>query len=95
MWRFALWAKLSVTHKCTDDIRSPRALYDRMDAQIAEDDFKSDIIELCQGVPQGGPTSGKLFALFNSDVPACYETWERGPLSERSISRAPFSWMIP
>jgi hypothetical protein len=69
VWRDALWAKLSVTHKCTDDIRSARALYEHMDAQIVEDNFKSDIIELCQGVPQGGPRSGKLFALFNSDVP--------------------------
>ena len=41
-----------------------------MDAQIVEDGFKSDTIELRQGFPQGGPRSGKLFAVFNSDVPS-------------------------
>ena len=70
VWRDALWAKLSVIHKDTDDIKSARALYEHMDAQIVEDGFKSDTIELRQGVPQGGPRSGKLFAVFNSDVPS-------------------------
>ncbi len=40
-----------------------------MDAQIVEEDFQSDLVKLGQGIPQGGPRSGKLFAFFNSDLP--------------------------
>ncbi len=40
-----------------------------MEAQIVEDDFESTIVQLKQGVPQGGPQSGKLFGLYNSDLP--------------------------
>ncbi len=67
MTTFNAWAKLSITHRCTDDIKSARAMYEHMDAQMVENGHKSDIIEL---VPQGGPRSGKLFALFNSGVPS-------------------------
>jgi len=56
-------------HKCIDEIRSARALYEHMEAQIVEDNFESAIVQLGQGVPQGGPRSGKLYALHNSDLP--------------------------
>jgi len=69
VWRDALWAKASAVHKCTDEIRIVRALYEHMEAQIVEDNFESAIVQLGQGVPQGGPRSGKLFALYNSDLP--------------------------
>jgi hypothetical protein len=68
--RNALWAK-AAAHKCTDEFRSARALYEHMEAQIVEDDFESAIVQLKQGIPQGGPRSGKLFALYSSDLPAC------------------------
>jgi hypothetical protein len=67
--RDALWAKLTKAHKCTDEVRSARALYEHMDAKIVEEDFQSDIVKLGQGIPQGGPRSGKLFAFYNSDLP--------------------------
>ena len=44
-------------------------MYEHMDAQIVEDDFESDIVVLKQGIPQGGPRSGQLYALYNSDLP--------------------------
>ena len=69
VWRDALWAKLAEAHKCTEEVRSARALYEHMDAQIVEEDFLSDTVKLGQGFPQGGPRSGKLFAFFNSDLP--------------------------
>ena len=69
VWRDALWAKAAAAHKCTEEIRSARALYEHMEAQIVEDNFESAIVQLGQGVPQGGPRSGKLFALYNSDLP--------------------------
>jgi hypothetical protein len=69
VWRDALWAKLAEAHNCTEEVRSVRALYEHMDAQIVEEDFQSDIVKLGQGIPQGGPRSGKLFAFFNSDLP--------------------------
>ena len=40
-----------------------------MDAQIVEEHYQSDVVTLCQGIPQGGPKSGKLFAFSNSDLP--------------------------
>ena len=69
VWRDALWAKAASVHECTEEIRSARALYENMEAQIVEDDFESIIVQLKQGVPQGGPRSGKLFSLYNSDLP--------------------------
>ena len=69
VWRDALWAKAASVHECTEEIRSARALYENMEAQIVEDDFESPIVQLHQGVPQGGPRSGKLFSLYNSDLP--------------------------
>jgi len=50
-------------------VRRARAMYEHMDAQISEDDFVSPTVSLLQGLPQGGPSSGKLFAFFNSDLP--------------------------
>ena len=44
-------------------------LYLHMDAQIDENGFTSDTVQLQQGIPQGGPRSGKLFAFFSSDLP--------------------------
>ena len=69
VWRDALWAKASTIHGCLEDVRRAMALYEHMDAQIVEDGFESTIVQLPQGVPQGGPRSGKLFGLFNSDLP--------------------------
>jgi hypothetical protein len=40
-----------------------------MAARIVEDGYESEIVEFAQGIPQGGPRSGKLFALYNSDLP--------------------------
>ena len=69
VWRDALWAKVAVAHGCLEDVRRARALYEHMDAQIVEEGFESTTVYLPQGVPQGGPRSGKLFGLFNSDLP--------------------------
>ena len=69
VWRDALWAEAASVHECTEEIRSARALYEHMEARIVEDDFESDIVQLSQGIPQGGPRSGKLYGLFNSDLP--------------------------
>ncbi len=60
VWRDALWAKAASAHVCTEEIRSARALYKHMDAQIVEDGYESAIVPLNQGIPQGGPRSGKL-----------------------------------
>ena len=69
VWRDALWAKAASAHVCTEEIRSARALYEHMDAQIVEDGYESAIVPLNQGIPQGGPRSGKLYGLYNSDLP--------------------------
>ena len=69
MWRDALWAKMANNHPIREEVRRARAMYEHMDAQIFEEGFESDPVALGQGVPQGGPRSGKLFALFNSDLP--------------------------
>ena len=69
VWRDALWAKLATAHDNSTEVNRARALYLHMDAQIVENDFASDTVELKQGIPQGGPRSGKLFAFNNSDLP--------------------------
>ena len=69
VWRDGLWAKMANTHPNLEDVRRARAMYEHMDAQIVEEDFESEPVALGQGVPQGGPRSGKLYALFNSDLP--------------------------
>ena len=51
------------------EVRQARALYENMAAKIVEDGYESEIVEFAQGIPQGGPRSGKLFALYNSDLP--------------------------
>ena len=69
VWREGLWAKLVKTHARVEDVRRARAMYEHMGAQIVEENFASSIVSLLQGLPQGGPCSGKLFAFFNSDLP--------------------------
>ena len=57
------------THPNLEDVRRTRAMYEHMDAQIVEEGFESEPVALGQGVSQGGPRSGKLYALYNSDLP--------------------------
>ena len=69
VWREALWAKLAKAHPRVEEVKRARAMYEHMDAQIVEEGFASSIVSQAQGIPQGGPGSGKLFAFSNSDLP--------------------------
>lgn len=69
VWRDALWAKALKAGAGAVEVRQARALYENMAAKIVEDGYESEIVEFAQGIPQGGPRSGKLFALYNSDLP--------------------------
>jgi hypothetical protein len=62
VWRDALWAKAATTHRCTEDIRRARALYEHMQAQNVEDGYESANVSLNQGISQGGPRIGNSFA---------------------------------
>jgi hypothetical protein len=80
VWRDALWAKLAAAHDNSTEVNRARALYLHMDAQIVENGFASETVELKKGIPQGGPRSGKLFAFYNSDLPAALREAGAGTL---------------
>ena len=62
------WAKLATARANGTEVVRARALYLHMDAQIVENGFTLETVQLQQGIPQGGPSSGKIYAFFNSDL---------------------------